>query len=143
MGSKMIDSASCVVWIRPNRLGMNDIKNYPPKVLKEGSRIGVQEKLFTDGMLGTIHFTEAIGNYSLSLDYPPEVYFEFKRFEIPAFKFQYHSRRGNITTDIETIQYLSIPEEINFIANGRHQVYNVGNGKTTYKLIVDRVLIVD
>jgi len=44
--------------------------------------------------------------------------------------------RGGITTDIVSMTGFPIHDEINFIANGRLQRYNVTTGnKITYKLL--------
>lgn len=133
----MIDSASFNVWVYPahfRKIRITDIKNYLPKVLKEGKRAGIKETIFSEGALGTVNITEPIKNDSLSKDYPPEVYFEFTPTEILVFKFQYVSRAGS--SDMASFFGLSIPEEINFIANGKEQRYHVTATRHNYKLIV-------
>lgn len=135
MGSELIDSASFAVWVYPSHLILKDIKNYPPVVIKEGKKAGITEKIFTDGALGTINITELAKNYRLSANYPPEVSFELIPLDIFLYKFQYRSRAGN--SDIEPLFSLSIPDEINFIANGQPQRYNVSDaGNIKYKLII-------
>lgn len=137
MESTLVDSATCIVWIKHSTLSIGDIKNYAPMVIKEGSRIGCKEKILTDGQLGTVHFTESIGQYKVT-HYPAEVYFEFKTFDIPMCKIQYECRRGRTVTETVSLAYKSIPEEINFIANGQDQTYNVTTPRDKYKLIVKR-----
>ncbi len=135
-GSKLIDSASFVVVVFANRIKIEQIKNYEPIVLEAGSRAGFTEIFTTNGARGTIHITENIKNDSLSNDYPPEVYFEFEKREILRYRWQCRLR-GGIVTDIVSMTGFPIHDEINFIANGRLQHYNVTTGnKITYKLIV-------
>lgn len=135
-GSKLIDSASFVVTVFANRVKIGQIQNYEPIVIKAGSRAGFTEIFNTNGARGTIHITENIKNDSLSNDYPPEVYFEFQQREVLRYRWQCRLR-GGITTDIVSMTGFPIHDEINFIANGRQQRYNVTTGnKVTYKLIV-------
>ncbi len=138
MESTLLDSATCMVKIKHYTLGIGDIKNYAPIVIREGSRIGCKEKVLTDGQLGTVHFTESIGHYKLT-HYPHEVYFEFKTLNIPMCKIQYECQRGRTVTETVSLPYKSIPEEINFIANGQDQQYNITTPRDKYKLIVKRV----
>ena len=94
-----------------------------------------REKLTVGDALGTVHVTEGIKNDSLSHDYPPEVYFEFKPLKILVCKFQ-HGSRG-IWTDPEPYFEMSAPEEINFIANGQEQRISIAKGgEENYKLVV-------
>jgi hypothetical protein len=134
MGSKLIDSASFSVWIYPRRLKIDAIKNYKPIVIKEGKASAFKEKINVDEALGTIQITEFIKNDSLSHDYPPEVYFEFPSYDILALKSQYSAR--GIKSELESLMVKSIPEEINFIANGKEQHINMTDNTTNYKLIV-------
>ena len=135
MGSKLVDSASFIVVVDPQSVTIDEIKNYSPSVLKEGKRVGCKEKHFVDGAPGPINITEATKAYTLSKDYPPEVYFEFKTSEVLLYKFQYQCR-GGVVTEIEPINDQSMPEEINFIANGKEQRYHITAAHIDYHLIV-------
>lgn len=137
MQSKLADSATCIVWVKHHYLGVGEIQNYAPTVIKEGSRIGCQEKITTSGYLGSVHFTDNIGHYK-STHNPPEIYFEFKTAEIPMCKINYVCSRGVVSESV-SLDYISIPEEINFIANGRDQRYNITTPRDKYKLTVKRV----
>jgi len=134
MGSEIIDSANFNVYVYAHSFQVAAIKNYSPVVLKEGKRSPFKEKIIVGEALGTVHITEGIKNDSLSHDYPPEVYFEFTPLKILICKFQ-HGARG-IWSEPEPLYDYSIPEEINFIANGKDQVYNVTSPGGTYKLFV-------
>jgi len=134
MGSKLIDSASFIVWVYSYKREVSGIRNYSPKVLKEGRNGPFKEKINVDDALGTIHITEGIKNDSLSKDYPPEVYFEFTPNEVLLYKSQYSAR--GIPSDITPVFSKSLPEEINFIANGQVQRYNIYAASANYKLIV-------
>jgi hypothetical protein len=141
MGSELIDSATCYIFIQPpDKIWIDLIHNYPPTVLKEGKKAGIQEKLFVDnGVLGTLHITESVKLDSISHDYPPEVYIEFNTVTILTQRFQYVTRAGS--SGIEPLFEPSLPQEINFIANGETQTYNVyTGGHTKYKLIVTPVM---
>ena len=135
MGGKLVDSASFVVVVDPEGVTIDEIKNYSPSVLKEGKRVGCKEKHYVEGAPGPINITETTKNFALSKDYPPEVYFEFPTPEILLYKFQYRCR-GGVVTEIEPIYDESLPEEINFIANGKEQRYHVTAAHNDYHLIV-------
>lgn len=137
MESQLIDSASFTVWVYPTKFLIKDISNYEPIILKQGKKDRFREKLSVDGALGTVHITEGIKNDSLSHDYPPEVYFEFTPVTVTIFRAQYSG--GPATSAITPIMEKSIPEEINFIANGQPQRYNITTPKRSYKLIVTPV----
>jgi hypothetical protein len=135
LGSQLLDSASFDVYLYAHSFQVMHIKNYAPIVLKEGKRMSFREKLTVGDALGTVHVTEGIKNDSLSNDYPPEVYFEFKPLEILVCKFQ-HGSRG-VWTDPEPYFEMSAPEEINFIANGQEQRISITKGgEENYKLVV-------
>jgi hypothetical protein len=137
MGSKLIDSSSAIVWVYHHKILLTDIQNYAPTVLKEGSRIGCKEIITTAGQLGTVHISQALQNLAIS-HYPPEIYFEFVSSEIPKCRVVYSCPHGVVTAPVD-LQAISIPDEINFIANGQPQVYNVTTGNhTKYKLFVTR-----
>ena len=134
MGSILTDNASFRVIVSPLKMEIDDIKNYPPVVVKEGKTGPFKEKIDTKDALGSIHITEFITNVKLSHDYPPEVYFEFPSYDILACKSTYSAR--GIKSPVESLTLKSIPEEINFIANGKEQHFAVTNNNTSYKLIV-------
>jgi hypothetical protein len=136
MHGEIADKGSFVVRVFPElNFEIGEIKNYVPSVIKEGRNGPFKEKIFTDGTEGTIHLLSTHIRDSLSNDYPPEVYFEFKKREITMCRIQ-HSVRG-ITGELSALTFHAIPEEINFIANGREQLYNVTIGRgETYKLVV-------
>jgi hypothetical protein len=134
MGSKLMDSASFRVIVSPLKIEIDGIKNYAPVVIKEGKAGDFKEKIDTRDALGSIQITEFIKNEKLSHDYPPEVYFEFPSYEILAFKAMYSAR--GIKSPLESSTIKSIPEEINFIANGKEQHYDVTKNNTNYKLVV-------
>jgi len=142
VGSKLIDSASCIANVYPDRVELTDIKNYEPIVIKEGRQGSVKEKIITTGASGTIHLTRMVRNYALSKDYPPEVYFEPVTFDVLGYKAQYCAR-GIPCSEIERVDLKTITEEINFIANGRQQkiAFTIGHLddiENTYKLVVTR-----
>lgn len=136
MHSKIGDKGTFVVRVSPNRnFRISEIKNYEPVVIKEGRNGPFKEKVFTDGYPGTIHITDSHLSDSLSHDYPPEVYFEFAPKEIVMCEIQ-HNARG-IYGERGPVTFMRVPEEINFIANGQKQRYNITIGRgETYKLIV-------
>lgn len=140
LGSKLIDSASCIVEVYPDRVEIIRIKNYEPIVIKEGRQGPVREKIATAGASGTIHLTKVFRNYKLSRDYPPEVYFEPVTFKALWYKAQYCAR-GAPCSEFERIDEDTVTEEINFIANGKQQkiAFTIGHldydGNNTYKLV--------
>lgn len=129
--SELKDSANFTVFIYADEAQIieDDIKNFPPEVIKEGSfgqGIGtMKEKIHTNGAQGSIHITKNISNYRLSETYPPEVYFELESQEILLCHVQYVQVKMNVASPISAIPYRSVISEINFIANGREQRYKV------------------
>lgn len=136
MGSLISDKGSFVVRVSPAfPFVINGIQNYEPNVIKEGKRGPFKEKVYTEGFPGMIHLVSEHSYDSLSADYPPEVYFEFKPRELPICGIRYKSR--GVISDLEKVYATSIPVEINFIANGQEQRYNISlGGGEKYKLIV-------
>ncbi len=136
MHGKLSDKGSFVVKVFPTRIFyISDISNYSPTVLKEGRNGPFKEKITVQGAEGTIHIMNDHHNDSLSNEYPPEVYFEFKSYETILCKAQYSAR--GIQGAPVTLHFIAIPQEINFIANGQIQNYNITTGRgETYKLIV-------
>ena len=135
MGSEMLDSASFDLYVFAHSFQVVNIKNYSPIVLKEGKRAPFKEKIIVGDALGKVHITEGIMKDSLSHDYPPEVYFEFKPLKILVCKFQ-HGARG-IWSDPEPLFEMSVPGEINFIANGQPQrIHITDGGDMDYHLVV-------
>jgi hypothetical protein len=135
MGSEMIDSANFDVYVFAHSFQVTNIKNYSPIVVKEGKRAPFKEKIIVGAALGKVHITEGILNDSLSHDYPPEVYFEFKPLKVLVCKFQ-HGARG-IWSDPEPLFEMSVPGEINFIANGQPQRIHITDaGDIDYHLVV-------
>jgi len=135
-GGELIDSASCLVKVFPAKIEISEFKNYEPKITKEpGMEHSGNLKLnfYTAGMQGSIHLTSENYDYRLS-GYPPEVYYRLPRRNIAGFGFQYV---GKSTTPVITLPYPSLPMEIEFIANGREQRYDVSiAGQSSHKLIV-------
>lgn len=136
MNSKISDKGSFVVRVSPVfPFALRDIQNYEPKVIKEGKKGPFKEKVYTEGFPGMIHLVSEHSYDSLSTDYPPEVYFEFKPRELPICGIRHKSR--GVISDLEKVYATSIPVEINFIANGQPQRYSVTiGGGENYKLIV-------
>jgi hypothetical protein len=136
-GGELIDSASCIVKVYPHEIRISDIQNYEPKITKEpGIEHGgtLKLKIFTAGMQGSIHLTANYSNFRLS-GYPPEVFYKLPLRNIAGFRVQYVGRR--YTGPVQTLPYPSLPTEIEFIANGREQRYNVTiAGMDSHKLIV-------
>jgi hypothetical protein len=127
MDSKLVDSASFLIKLYPERVVVLNINNYPPKTMKEGSRMGVSEKIYLDGAPGTIDVKEDTKGYKLSNKFPPDVYFEFKTSEILHYNMQYMIRRMRIETERVKITSKAIPENISFTANGQAQQYKYAN----------------
>ena len=95
MATTLIDSASCTVFVYPNKVLITDIKNYPPTVIKEAKQnYLIPHKIYTNEALGIIHLTESSVNFSLSNDYPPEVYFELTPDTILVYKLQFSAGGG-------------------------------------------------
>lgn len=137
-GGELIDSASCIVKVYPHEIRISDIQNYEPAITKTpGVEHGgtLELKIFTAGTQGSIHLTTDYSSFRLSGDYPPEVYYKLPLRNIPGFRVQYVGRR--FTGPVQTLPYPSLPTEIEFIANGRQQQYNVTiAGVDSHKLIV-------
>jgi hypothetical protein len=135
MGSRLIDSASFSAWIYPEKIEIDNIKNYEPSVLKEGKRSGVTEKITTEGTAGTINITAgSIKNDSITRDDPHIVYFEFTPSEVIWYKFRYVSKVA--TTDLEPLVNETIPDYIAFLANGQAQTKTVSHFSGAYRVIV-------
>jgi hypothetical protein len=134
--SEIVDSARFKIYVYPNRVQIADIQNYAPIVIKEGQNGVFKEKVFVDGAQGTIDITPDYSDLKITKASPPEVYFTFKPRELLMCKIK-HGAKG-IWGETSELPYLSLPEEINFIANGQPQVYNVTHGGRgeNYKLIV-------
>ena len=91
-------------------------------------------KIFTAGTQGSIHLTTDYRNFRLR-HYPPEVFFLLPLRTITGFRVQYVGKK--FTGPVQTVPYPSLPPEIEFIANGQQQQYNVYiGGIYSHKLIV-------
>ncbi len=141
MGARIIDSASFLVMIFPKNYSLSkktiyvyNIKNYAPTVLKHGKNGPFKETIFVDGLTGSINITTEIKSEKLSSDYPPEVYFEFVPHKVEWSRSQY--KAAGTTTDTVPHWADSLPFEVNFIANGLPQTYNIYFHGEKYKLIV-------
>jgi len=134
MGSQLSDSAIFLVQLRNRRISVRDIGNSPPKIIKQGQRAGCKEFHNVEYAQGPVHVTSTIRHDSLSRDYPAEVYFEFVTAKVHWYKFQYRCRGGTVT-ELVSVDEDSLPIEINFIANGQRQQFNVNlGGEIKYKL---------
>ena len=128
LGSKLVDKASCIVWVYgfdELPLNITNVKNYPPEVIKEGRRGNVTEKIYPGGTIGTIDL-KAFFNYKVSKDYPPKVHFEPASVEVIAYKVQICT--GGRCSEIEPETLQTIVEKINFIADGKVQNYEITIG---------------
>lgn len=134
MGSELIDSASFVVYVYPGRFVIREIKNYPPRVLKEGRNGPFKEIFFNRDALGSIHITELIRRESLTKTSPPEVHFEFPSHQILWYKFKMSAK--GFRSEVESMIAKSIPEKINFIANGESQRYETPTSTGKFTMIV-------
>ncbi len=141
MGSKILDSAGFNIYIYAYAIELDNPKNYLPIVLKEGRRKQFREKIIVDGAEGTVHISDRITNRKRSKDYPPVIYFEFTPDKVMICQFQ-QCARGDCSPP-EPLFQKSLPEEIQFIANGKTQSYSLptppygGN----YKLVVKPIRI--
>jgi hypothetical protein len=135
MGSRLIDSASFSVWLYPEKVYIDDIKNYEPKVLEEGKRGGIAEKITTEGSAGSINISQGyIKTDSITHDDPPIVYIEFIPVEVIWYKFRYVSKVT--ATDLEPLVSETVPGYIAFLANGQAQTKSFPHSAGAYKVIV-------
>ena len=141
MNSELTDKGSFVVTIWPReKFDIDEIKNYPPTVIKEGRNGPFKEKVITEGAEGSINLTASIKNKSLSEDNPPKVHLEFTPQHSLMCRLQYRGR-GTGNSEPTMVFTTAIPEEIKFIANGQAQEYIIDIGHLddedkTYKLVI-------
>jgi hypothetical protein len=134
------DSATFIFWIFSDYNRMDDIKNYEPKVINQGSVLpgGCKMRVFTEGTEGIIHITESLLNYRFERPIkngPPEITFNLPVSEIIAF--QYKLVCSGVSTEVKPAPVTSLALEINFIANGQEQHITVYDTKAGgYKMII-------
>lgn len=64
---------------------MDNIKNYPVTLTKQGKFHGCKLKIYTDDAPGLLHVTKTMKNYQLTRsvkDGPPEISFGLSTFEV-------------------------------------------------------------
>lgn len=137
---ELIDSASFTATVYAKKVVVTNIKNYPPSVKRvgglpygaKGAKIVVDET--TPGIINISQ--KDIGKPNMSNDQPPEIFFEVRSSPVTAFKFNWIPKKTP-PKPVEPVVLDSMPNEINFIANGKHQV--IKNESHHFQLVVDPV----
>ena len=136
-GSKMVDNANFVVKLLNRSIVIENRNNYPPKSIKEGSRIAIDEKIFLDGAPGPVDIKPNLTARSkISNDNPPNVYVEFQPSDDTYYTLHYVIRRMGISTEKVTTRARALPENFSFIANGTVQHVKQGRNNETEIIIL-------
>ena len=135
-GTELTDSSTFFVWVYPERIVIDNIKNYTPYLSKVPKKSQCNIIIFTEGHNGHVHLKDGYRNYKLSNDDPPEVYFQFlPMYETGILKFQWICHKVP-PSPVETLHAIPISPEINFIANGQTQRINVTRYGVEYKTVI-------
>jgi hypothetical protein len=129
-GSEMIDSATFVVKIDKPDIIIEEIKNYPPRSIKEGSRIGIDEKILLDGAPGPVHITKELTRHSeISKGSPPQVFLDFQPSDPIYYSLFYYIRKMRITTETVKHTGIALPQSFSFVADGKMNKIKQGGNK--------------
>ncbi|MCC7402095.1 MAG: hypothetical protein IT214_11485 [Chitinophagaceae bacterium] len=121
--SEVKDTASFVAEIDNDSYSISNILNYPPACTKPPNPYKAKAELIVDGScIGPLNFKESdILSYTVSNNYPPQIFFTVKESENLVYKFRFTSKLTP-NPPFQNMIISSEPHEIKFLANGKRQV---------------------
>ena len=131
----IIDSATFIATIFPDRVTLSDIQNFPPSAELRDPPQCKAKVIIDQSCVGSVNIAnEDIYNYMVSKDSPPEIFWEVRSKKNLAYKFQYICKQ--MSTPVTDMFLDSLPTEIRFIANGQQQSVSYGS---QLKIVVNPV----